>query len=274
MLTITDHEYQLIRELVYRRFGINLGTQKKSLVVSRLRKILIKENFSSFKAFYDHVINDRSCQGLSKLVDRISTNHTYFFREDDHFTFLSDEFLPQVTRILEQKKQLDIRIWCAGCSSGEEPYTLAVVLNEFFKKTAIKWNVNILATDISGNALAAAEQGVYSSLGVDKIPVLLRNKYFNKRADGQWEAAPQLKDLILFRRLNLMREQYPFKRKFHLIFCRNVMIYFDEPTRTALVKRFYQYTAPDGYLFIGHSESLRKNDCPYQYVRPAIYQRS
>lgn len=271
---IRDEEYRLIRDLVYSRFGISLGNDKKTLVVGRLSKILRNQNYKSFDQFYQYVINDATGKALSLLIDHISTNHTYFFREDDHFKFFREIVLPQLAQIAREKGKLDIRIWCAGCSSGEEAYVLAMLTKEYFQKESGNWELGILATDISSNALEKATNGIYASENIERVPADLKRKYFRIMPDGRWQVNESLKQMILFRRLNLMRTSFPFKKKFPVIFCRNVMIYFDEPTRNALVKRFYEYMEPNGYLFIGHSESMRNYDIPYKYIRPAVYQRS
>ncbi|MEZ4766758.1 MAG: protein-glutamate O-methyltransferase CheR [Calditrichia bacterium] len=271
---IRDEEYRLIRDLVYSRFGISLGNDKKTLVVGRLSKILRSHQYQSFEQFYQYVINDRSGKALSLLIDHISTNHTYFFREDDHFKYFREIVLPQLAQRAREIGRLDIRIWCAGCSSGEEAYTLAMLTKEYFQNEGGNWELGLLATDISSNALEKAQTGIYATENIERIPTDLKRKYFRKLPDGRWQVNDSLKQMILFRRLNLMRPSFPFKGKFPVIFCRNVMIYFDEMTRDALVKRFHNYTEPNGYLFIGHSETLRNYDIPYHYVQPAVYRRN
>jgi len=272
-MTISDEEYRLIRDLVYGQVGINLGENKKSLVVGRLQKYMREKGFASFRQYYDYVKNEPTGEAVRSLVTFISTNHTFFFREKDHFTFFYETVLPEMTGELEKRGDRDIRIWSAGCSSGEEAYTIAMLLLEFFGEKAPEWKLGVLATDISDRALKKATKGVYEDGNVANLPKRLRYSYLEKRDGTSWVVTDRVKRLVLFRRLNLMRESFPFKRRFHVIFCRNVMIYFDRPTRNALVNRFYRYTEPGGYLFIGHSESLPRAETPYSYVKPAVYKK-
>lgn len=270
---ITDGEFNAIRTLVYDNFGINLTDQKRSLVVGRLQKILRLKGFSSFDQYFQYVKSDTSGAAMGELINRISTNHTYFFREQDHFDFFQQTFLPDITNKLKMQRSKDIRIWCAGCSFGDEPYTFMISMMEYFGSDYKNWDAGLLATDISTVALSAAKSGIYPEERLKLVPPLMKQKYFQKHPDGTWQVNEQLKKEITFRRLNLMNKTFPFSKSFHLITCRNVMIYFDQPTRNALVRRFYDNTAPGGYLFIGHSETLRNDQCPYEYVRPAIYRK-
>jgi chemotaxis protein methyltransferase CheR len=210
---------------------------------------------------------------LGELINRISTNHTFFFREKSHFDFFSRVTLPQAVERLKKRNTKDLRIWCAGCATGEEAYTLVMLLLEFFGTQYGAWDAGLLATDISTAALGTAQAGVYPAERTTLIPGDFKRKYFKKNPAGDWAVEDRLKKEIVYRRFNLMNEQFPFKKPFSAIFCRNVMIYFDQPTRDALVRRFYNHTEPGGYLFIGHAESLRRDSCPYEYVEPAIYRK-
>jgi len=271
---LSDREYKLISDLVYRTVGIHLDEHKKALIVGRLQKFLREKEFSNFSQYYDYVNSDPTGQALKTLVTNISTNYTFFFRENDHFTFFLKNVLPQITEMLKKYKSRDLRIWCAGCSSGEEPYTLAILLLEYFGSEIKSWETGVLATDISEKALEKAKNGIYSDENISGIPLPLRNKYFSRYDEKNWIVENQVKKLVLFRRFNLMRESFPFKKKFHVIFCRNVMIYFDKPTQNELVRRFYSNTEPGGYLFIGHSETIPRGDCSYDFIKPAVYRRN
>jgi chemotaxis protein methyltransferase CheR len=269
---LTKEEFHLISSLVYEKFGINLGEQKRTLVIERLQKELRQGGFSSFKEYYDHVMQDTTGQALLTMIDKISTNHTFFFREEGHFDLLTAEILPKTLQKLPGAGQ-DLRFWSAGCSSGEEPYSLAMTISEFLGPRINNIIPSILATDISVTALAKASRGVYAETETAKILSSLKNRYFVRLEDGTWAVKQSLKKMILFRRLNLMRRAYPFKNKFHVIFCRNVMIYFDAPTRQALLERFYACLEPEGYLFLGHSESLGRSSSLFKYIKPAVYQK-
>jgi chemotaxis protein methyltransferase CheR len=273
VLELTDEEFALIRELIHQRFGINLSEQKRSLVIGRLQKVLLSGGFRSFREYYDHVVQDSTGRALLTLVDRISTNHTYFFREQEHFDFLKTVVLPEITAGMKGSQRKDLRFWCAGCASGEEPYSVAMVVSDFFGDNLSGMDVGILATDISVSALEKAVAGVYPTEQLAGVPPLYRQRYFDPLGKGNWAVREELKRMVLFRRLNLMRTDYPFKGRFQVIFCRNVMIYFDNPTKKALVERLYRYTEPGGYLFIGHSETLDQSSGLYRYVRPAVYRK-
>ncbi len=273
LMKLSDREFKQIRDLVYSRFGINLTDQKRSLVVGRLNSMLRKKNIGSFQDYYDLVMNDSSGALLSELVDRISTNHTFFNREKDHFEYFKNTVLPELEANPVPGSENAIRIWVAGSSSGEEPYMLAMLVREYFQSRLSSFEVGILATDISTTALQKAVTGLYTDDNVSKLPKNMLHKYFKKQGDGFWEINKQIKDMVLYRRLNLMQDKYPFKGKFHVIFCRNVMIYFDAPTRQALVARYHRYMHPNGYLFIGHSETLGRTGHPFRYLMPAVYRK-
>ena len=273
MMRLTEQEFESIRKLVYDRFGINLTPAKKSLVVGRLQKILRSRGIQSFSQYYDMLQKDGSGKLLSEFVNRISTNYTYFEREKDHFEFFEKTALPEADQRHKSKNQRDLRVWCAGCSTGEEAYTLVMRMMDYFGAEYSRWNAGLLATDISADALGVAAAGLYPDERISQLPVAVRNKYFIRRPEGQWAVSDRIKKEIVFRRFNLMNSTFPFKKPFDVIFCRNVMIYFDSPTRKALVGRFCDCLVPGGYLFIGHSESLGRDLRRLEYVMPAVYRR-
>jgi chemotaxis protein methyltransferase CheR len=272
-LELSDAEFARLQALAYRHFGIHLTEQKRSLVLGRLQKVIRREGYASFAAYCDELERDDSGRGLDELVNRLTTNHTFFYREAAHFEALANEILPERLEALARRGRKDIRIWCAGCSTGEEAYALQMTLMDVLGADYPAWDAGILATDISSRALGIAREGVYSDERVRKIPEHTAREHFRRRADGSWQVADRVRKEITFRRFNLMNERFPFKQPFDIIFCRNVMIYFDEETRDALVRRFYAHTAAGGYLFIGHSESLQRTSCPYRYIRPAVYRK-
>ncbi len=273
LMTISDREFEQMRRLIYERFGINLTEQKRSLLVGRLQKMIRDTGFGCFGDYYDNLVNEPGEAGLSELIDRVSTNHTYFNREKDHFDYLLQTALPAVTAALEKSNRRDLRIWCAGCSSGEEAYMLLILLQEFFGANYSRWQAGLLATDISLRALAAAKEGIYSKERLAALPLEWRSKYFRQVGPDQWQANDKLRQEATIRRLNLMNPQFPFKQPFQIIFCRNVMIYFDQPTRDALVSKFHRALEPGGYLFIGHSETLGREQNQFQYLQPATYRK-
>lgn len=273
LMSISDEEFELLRRLIKSRFGINLTDQKKSLVVGRLQKLLRSTGFVTFKDYYEHLSGQPDEGALSELINRISTNHTYFNRESAHFEYFQKTALPSVVERLKSRNLRDLRIWCAGCSSGEEAFTLQMLMMEYFGNDYGRWEAGLLATDISERVLETARSGIYPQERVMQLPEPLQRKYFRRLPDGTSQVVEAVRREITFRRFNLMNERFPFKHSFHIIFCRNVMIYFDQPTREALVNKFNQLTVPGGYLFIGHSETLGRNHALYRYVMPAVFQK-
>lgn len=273
MMSISDKEFGDLRDLIHKRFGINLTEQKRSLLVGRLQKLMRKLKLTTFAHYYQYLTDDKTEQALGELVDLISTNHTYFNREKDHFDYFYETALPAVVEKLKRENRKDLRIWCAGCSTGEEPYTLLMLMMEFFGSEYSSWDAGILATDISDRALSIARAATYSTDRVQQLPDILGRKYFTPAAPGEMMVIDKIKKEATFRRFNLMNTSFPFKKPFQMIFCRNVMIYFDQPTRDALVGRYHQHTEPGGYLFIGHSETLGRSQTRYKYIQPALYQK-
>jgi chemotaxis protein methyltransferase CheR len=269
---------QLFRQysdLVYEHCGINLHDGKRALLQARVNKRLRATGIGSFEQYFKIITSGDHLDEFVHFVDSISTNLTYFFREPQHFDFLEKVLLPEL--IERQKKQGNhrIRIWSAGCSTGEEPYTIAMsVLSQV--EDHFPRDVRILATDISTRTLDVALKGTYSAEKIRNVPPQMRQRFFTKTADRKgaplFEVVPELRQTVVFRRLNLF-DSYPFKGPFDCIFCRNVMIYFDKKTQQALVNKMAEYLAPGGYLLVGHSESLTGLAHPLTYVRPATYKK-
>nr|WP_320050073.1 protein-glutamate O-methyltransferase CheR [uncultured Desulfuromonas sp.] len=272
MMTISDEEFNALRRLIYDRFGINLTDEKRSLLVGRLQKMLRTSKIATFQDYYDYLKTDNSGKAVSDLINMVSTNYTYFNREKDHFDYFLKTALPTVCEKLVQQKRKDLRVWCAGCSSGEEAYTLVMLMHEYLGSQYGNWDAGILATDISERVLSTAKQGIY---GADKVASLPQNlqKYFTRLPDGRMQVIDKVRKEVTFRRFNLMNTTFPFKKPFQIIFCRNVMIYFDQQTRNALVQRFHRSMEPDGYFFIGHSETLGRDSQFFRYLMPAAYQK-
>lgn len=267
-LVMSDEEFRLYQKLIYDVVGINFTENKKQLLVSRLRKRLEAQGIGSYAEYRKFVVDPHNSDEFVQMINVISTNKTDFFREPQHFEFLKAHVYPNLG------KKNKIRIWSAASSSGEELYTLAITLLEAISSVRGK-DVKILGTDISTKVLDEAEQGVYSEESVAPIPDPLLKKYFLKgqgRWAGHYLVREELKELISFRRLNLM-QPFPLKGLFDFIFCRNVMIYFDKPTREELVGKLAHQLQPGGYLFIGNAESLSGLKTSLKYVQPAIYQR-
>ncbi len=269
MIPISEQELQLLHQYVYDYCGIALN-KKKHLVEGRLYKLLSEQGFNSFSSYYNYLLNDKSGDVIKAVIDQVSTNHTFFMRENKHFKFFQDQVLPHLQATVKNK---DLRIWSAGCSSGEEPYTLAMIMADFFGEDKAAWDKKILATDISNRALEKAKTGRYENDDIDTLPSNWILSYFDRIDTDKYQISNKLKREVIFRRFNLMDKEFPFKKKFHVIFCRNVMIYFDETTKKDLANRFYDCTEPGGYLFIGHSEALNRSETNYNYVMPAVYRK-
>ena len=219
----------------------------------------------------DDLLTKKKASDVEEMLNRLTTNYTYFMREETHFTYFKEVILPWMRQV-HQKDHI-LSIWSAGCSSGEEPYTISMFLKEFFGKEASMWDTRILATDISQKALMAAKEGVYNAEALQALPASWRTKYFVPASSpGSYEVSQALRSNVIFRTFNLM-DPIQFRLKFDVIFCRNVMIYFDQATKDALAGRFWNATRPGGYLLIGHSESLNRATCSYRYCMPTVYRR-
>jgi chemotaxis protein methyltransferase CheR len=266
---LTPAEFDDIRRLAYDHFGLDLRKGKEELVSARLGRLIREAGFASFEAYCRHVRDDRSGEALAAMIDALTTNYTGFFREPAHFAFLRGTVLPAA-----RAEGGELRIWSAGCATGEEPYSIAMSALEELGPAAAG-RVRILATDISTRALAMAARGAYPAERCEGIPPLLQQRCL-LRGDGAWRGWRRMRDelrgMVEFRRVNLME---PLERlgAFPLIFCRNVMIYFDRPTREGLVRRLAANLHPGGWLFVGHAESLTGLDHRLEYVQPAVYRK-
>lgn len=270
MLTITDKEFRKLADFIKNNYGIHLKDEKRSLLAGRLNNLLIQKNFCSFTEYFDYVAYDSTGMATIELIDRITTNHTYFMREADHFYYFRDKVLPYLASVVRDK---DLRIWSAGCSTGEEPYTLSMIINDFFGQGKKLWDTKLLATDLSEKVLEIAKNGIYKKSAVDILPAMWRLNYFNKIDKENWAITDNIRNEVIFRKFNLIDDYFPFKRKFHVIFCRNVMIYFDEDTKYKLLDKFYNNMENGSFLFIGHSESINRDMSKFKYIMPAVYRK-
>lgn len=270
MVAITNEEFRQLSDYIKLNYGIYLKEEKKALVMGRLYNVLIQNNFRNFTEYYDYIISDNTGHAAATLIEKITTNHTFFMREADHFLFFRDKVLPNIKGMA---KDNDLRVWSAGCSTGEEPYTLAMIIDEFFDKEKKAWDTKILATDISSRVLDIAKKAIYSDRSITDLPYSWKVKYFKKLNNRDRIVVDGIKNEVIFRKLNLIDQVFPFKKKFHTIFCRNVMIYFDAETKRKLINKFYDLTECGGYLFIGHSESLDREKTKYKYIMPGVYRK-
>ncbi|MCB9748362.1 MAG: protein-glutamate O-methyltransferase [Candidatus Omnitrophica bacterium] len=275
-IQLTDKIYKKFADFIYQESGIHLGDNKQQLLKTRFQKRIRHLGLNSFEEYYETVTKNKNSDEFVFMLDAVSTNYTFFFREKDHFDFLSQKAIPE---ILNQKKNKGInkmRAWCAASSTGEEPYTIMICLMELISNLH-NWDLKMLATDLSTKVLAKAKNGIYEKKQLQSMPPILISKYFDRiEREGckYYHVKPLLKNYITYARFNLMSERFPFKGKFDFIFCRNVMIYFDRPTQETLVNKLANFLEPRGYLFIGHSETLPVSTKSYlKSIGPALYQK-
>ncbi len=274
-LDLSEKNFQRIADVIYDHCGINLHDGKKSLVRARLAKRMRECRYRSTPKYIDYALSEAGSKEFYSLVDSISTNLTSFFREKVHFDYLQSQYLPNLIAKKGNLPNPKLRVWSAGCSSGEEPYTMSIVLTEMFENTARNWDVKILASDVSTRMLEIGQMGTYDADRVkpltpkQKLRFLTPNKIEGCKV---YQANNELKKMITFRYLNLM-EKWPFNGPFDIIFCRNVMIYFDKKTQEKLINRYWDLLPSGGLLCIGHSESLTGINHKYDYVQPATYMK-
>jgi chemotaxis protein methyltransferase CheR len=265
---LSDREFEEIRRLVREQTGISLAESKRELVYSRLVRRLRRLSLRSF-ADYLELLGRGEATELEEFTNAITTNLTSFFREGHHFEFLADTVFPALEKRNAGARRL--RIWSAGCSTGEEPYSIAIALQEAMARFR-GWDVRILATDLDSQVVAHAQAGEYKGERFDKMPAARRERWFEEGRAGVFTASAALKSLISFRQLNLMHA-WPFKGPFDVIFCRNVVIYFDKGTQRTLFDRMAELQRDDDHLFIGHSESLFKVCDRYQLIGKTIHRK-
>jgi chemotaxis protein methyltransferase CheR len=247
-------------------FGIDLA-KKRVLMEGRLNNYVADKGYSDYMSYIKYVESDKTGAELTTLLNKLTTNHTFFMRESNHFDYLRDTVFPWIA---SSNNSHDLRLWCAASSTGEEPYTLAMLINEYFGSKP-GWDKVMLATDLSQRVLDIAMHGVYEKESIKPLPDPWKKKYFTNEDETHVKVIPELRKSVVFKRFNLM-DNIVAKKPYQVIFCRNVMIYFDAPTKEALVDRFYDVMVPGGYLFIGFTESLPK-PTRFKYVKPSVYRK-
>ena len=263
---ITDTDFNRLVAFVQTKYGIDLR-QKRQLITSRLTNTIKGMGLGSFKEYVDFIMSRGTGDDINHLLSKLTTNYTYFMREMSAFDCFKGQILPELVH--KHQKDKSLSIWSAGCSSGEEPYNITMYIYDFLGAQAGAWDTRILATDLSMDALTKAQKGVYEL--PDSIPPDWKKKYFQPVSGRNYQVNQRVRNNVIFRQFNLM-EPIKFKRKFDLIFCRNVMIYFDQETKNALTERFYEATVPGGYLIISTSENLT-NSTRYKRIGPSIFQK-
>lgn len=268
---LSDEDFRFICDVVYEQSRIHLSDEKRVLVASRLAKRLRQLQLADYHSYCERLRSADGGEELRFLIDLISTNHTRFFRENKHFEFLRNNVFP------EWELRADDRafcVWSAACSTGEEPYSIAIQLAEHFESGRAAWEIE--ASDISTRVLETAQRGIYEAGRLGGVPDELLRRYFQKGVrnwEGAFRVKEPLRERVRFHHLNLLQPAYPFSKPFQVIFCRNVMIYFDRPTQETLVRRLSEQLAPGGYLMVGHSESLSGVKHSLKLIQPAIYRK-
>ena len=269
---LSDAEFEKLSNFIYKGYGIKMPPVKKIMLQSRLQKRLKALKIYSFKDYVNYVFSKEGEGEIIHMMDVVSTNKTDFFREPAHFDFLKQTVLPGCI----QNNIRSLKVWSAGCSSGQEVYTLAIVISEFLEKNP-GFDFHILGTDISTQVLKKAYNAVYPEQDVAMIPLETKRKYMLKSKDPKKKLIriiPALRKKTSYKRLNFMDENYPINEKYDIIFCRNVLIYFDRETQEKVINRLCRHLKPNGYFFLGHSESITNIEVPLQQVKPTIFRRN
>ena len=266
---ITEQEFRRIAVFVKQKYGIDL-TGKQVLVNGRMENYLLRNGYSGYDEYMTKVERNPKGEEARNLINVLTTNHTYFMREFEHMDYLKKNVLPQIKA--KEAARKDVRIWSAASSTREEPYTIAMVLKDFFGMDHSGWDTRVLATDLSTKVLQQAQRGKYLKEQIDPLPENWKRRYFKRLNGLEYQAAPELKKEVIFRQFNLMNP-FPFRKKFHVVFMRNVMIYFDDATKQELLRKVYDYLEPGGYLFVGTTESIDRKGNNFQYIEPSIYRK-
>jgi chemotaxis protein methyltransferase CheR len=274
LFRISDKEFRAFRELIFAEAGISLSDAKRVLVCSRLSRRLRHYGFETFSQYYDHLMSgDPAGDERLKMINCITTNKTDFFREMHHFEFLRSQFFPELRERVLRGGARRLRIWSAGCSSGEEPYSIGMTVRDVFGFLP-GWDIKMLASDIDTDMLSAAERAIYPAERLESVPAEHQRRYF-LRGRGEWagyfKVRSELRDLVTFRRINFADAAWPIQTRFDVIFCRNVIIYFNRETQRRLFERLATYLQPDGCLMVGHSESLQWLSDLFVPLRGTIY---
>ena len=278
-ITMKERGFNRLSEFISAKFGIKMPASKKTMLESRLLKRVHTLGLNSFEEYCDYLFSHEGmAQEIVSFIDIITTHKTDFFREPDHFDYLLKTALPQLTKMSGYDNRKRVTLWSAGCSTGEEAYTLAMVLSEFAAMhPEDRITFSILATDISEGVLDIARCGIYEEDRIAPIPMDLKKKYLlrsKERVKSLVRIIPELRSFIKFRRLNLIENNFGIHEPIDIIFCRNVVIYFDRNTLGALIDRFCRHLSPNGYLFMGHSETLNGFNFPLVQAAPTIYRKA
>lgn len=277
-IKLTDKDFRRLSEYIEETLGIKMPTAKKQLLESRLLRRLRALKLASYTEYCEYLFSPEGHEKeITTMIDLITTNKTDFFREPDHFDYLFNTALPELVKSYGSGVKKSLMVWSAGCSTGEEPYTIAMIMSEFGERyPGLGFDYTILATDISTRVVEVAARGIYSMERVAPVPDSMRKKYLLRSKDRSAELVriiPQLRERVRFRRLNFMDEDFGFREPMDIIFCRNVIIYFDKEMQERLLQKFCDAIRPGCYIFLGHSETLAGFDVPLERVAPSVYRK-
>ena len=273
---MTADDFKRLSTFIYKEYGIKMPEIKKTMLQSRLHKRLRELNMLSYKDYVEYLFSKEGQQSeVIHMIDMVSTNKTDFFREPVHFDYLHSDVLPEL--LMGEKPNRLIKLWSAGCSSGEEPYTIAISLSEFAElNPGLLFDFNIFATDISTRMLRTAAEAIYKEQRVEMLPINLKKRYLLRskdRSNPTVRIIPDLRRRISFNRLNFMDNHYNVPENFDIIFCRNVLIYFDRETQEKVINKLCSKLRPNGFFFLGHSESITNFDVPLRQLKPTIFRK-
>jgi len=269
---MSKRDFDAIRAFVHRAFGIALSPAKMPLVKMRLRSIVQRRGLSGAAEYVQRVLGNPDAEAMSELADAITTNHTFFWRESAHFELLQNTILPEIQRRHARQARPTLRLWCAAASTGQEPYTLAAAVRLVLGDQIKRWDTGLLATDLSARALEQARAAVYTREEAGPLPEAYKRAMFQPVGGDDLQVREELRRDVTFRRLNLLTS-FRFRQPFDVVFCRNVMIYFDDATKLDLAARIAAVLRPGGYLVVGLSESLGSTPPGLRPVVPAVYQK-
>ena len=266
-------DFRKLASYIERNVGIKMPEQKLLMMQARLSSRLNVLEIADFSEYVEYVLSGKNNEEVMHMIDVMTTNLTYFFRESAHFDYLSEKILPEFV----SQKRKNLKVWSAGCSTGQEPYTISIVLKEFLRQQELyKFNFSILASDVSTRVLAVAEKAIYPLDSVSKLSMSIKKKYFLKSKDSKKELVrlkADVRNSVKFKHLNFIDKDYGLNDSFQIIFCRNVLIYFDKETQKKVLEKFMSYLEPGGFLFLGHSETIMNMNLPLRTVAPTVFQK-
>lgn len=267
LVKISDKEFKYLQKLVYKKLGLHLKDSKKNMINARFQSIIEREEYDNYSEYFNQILKSKNSEDFNEFLHKVTTHHSFFNRENKHYQVLMKRILPWIK---QNKFNYDIRIWSAGCSTGEEAYTISFYLEDFFSHS--QWNKKILATDISLEALEQASKGVYFKKNIEKLPKKFIKRYFKKNGE-MYKIKERIRKEVIFRKFNLM-DEFPFKKKFQVIFCRNVMIYFKPEVRKKVIQKFEKHLVKGGFFIIGSTESITHyTNHNLKMIWPSVYRK-